>query len=62
MHFPKQIPLLYTGGNGQIILTKKIEDGGTSIFCVRTGPVLMLTVPSPLWKKHDMEMIYGTIG
>jgi hypothetical protein len=46
VHFPNQMSLLYTGGTEQIILTKKFEDGGASNFCMRTGPILMLTVPS----------------
>jgi hypothetical protein len=35
MHFLKQMSFLYTWGNKQIILIKKFEDGGTSIFASR---------------------------
>ena len=53
VQFPKQMSLLYTGNTEQIIPTKNFEDGGTSIFCMRTGPILMLTVPSPLSGQED---------
>jgi hypothetical protein len=40
------MPLLYTGGINQIIPTKRIEDGKTSIFASRQGLCTMLTIPS----------------
>jgi hypothetical protein len=39
--------------------TKKFEDSGTSIFFYkRTGPILMLTVPSPFyfWPKQNSPL------
>jgi hypothetical protein len=46
LHFPKLMSLLYTGGTEQIIPTKKLEDGGTSIFACGQGRYQCLTYPA----------------
>jgi hypothetical protein len=46
VQFLKQMAFLYTGGIKQIIPTKNIEGGGTSIFASEQGQCDMLTVPS----------------
>jgi hypothetical protein len=52
MNFQKQMLFLYTRGIKQIVQTKEIEDGGTSIFASGQGRRAMLTVPSPLRNQN----------
>ena len=48
LHFLKEMSFLHTRGIKQIVQIKNIEDDITSIFTSGTGPISMLTVPSPL--------------